>query len=293
MKSMTSYAAREKAIIARAGAKEYPLTLRCEIKSFNNRHGEYSVALPALFSPHEGAIRSLIAEHMKRGKIYCTIAVSSGEQPVSVSVDEGILAGVRNSLARAGVADLSAALSMIPFNLLFSIIPETLDEGTVALVLALVRETLVDADRMRTVEGENTRRDILRIVGVMNDALGTIRGRAAENTERQLAVLKENLASLLAGRSYDEERMIFEAGLIASKVNINEEIKRLESHFAQISGMLAGDGPMAKELEFLAQELLRETNTIASKAQDIGIIRATLVIKNSIEEMKEQLRNVE
>lgn len=293
MKSMTSYAVREKAVIARTGTKEYPLTLRCEIKSFNNRHGEYSVTLPAVLSAHEGAVRALVAEHRKRGKVYCTIAVASGEQPLAVAVDEGILAGVKNALVRAGITDAAAAVSMIPFSLLFSIIPESLSDETVAAVLSLVRETLVDADRMRTVEGENTKRDLLRIHAAMTEALSVIRDAAPANAARQLAVLRENLAALLAGRPADEERMLFEAGLLASKVNINEEIKRLESHLAQTAELYNADGSAAKELEFLAQELLRETNTIASKAQDISIIRATLTIKNAIEEMKEQLRNVE
>ncbi|MBI4979611.1 MAG: YicC family protein [Spirochaetes bacterium] len=292
MKSMTAYAQVKRDVTLTAGgAAASTLTMRCEIKSLNSRYSEFSVSLPAILNQYEPGIRGILNEGISRGKVYCAVRIEAGRQPLTVMLDEGLLSGVRSALAKAGIKNEDTLLAAVPFDQLFTVVPPEFDDASKEAVLALVRETVAKLDEMRSAEGDNTRKDIERMLTTIASDVAVIRTHAKENVERQMALLRENIHTLTNGAAVDESRIVQEAGMLANRVNINEEMVRLESHLQQAGGMVKKEG-VSKELEFLAQEMLRETNTIASKAQHIDIIRATLSIKSLIDEFKEQLRNI-
>src|SRR5213595_4019395 len=130
-------------------------------------------------------------------------------------------------------------------------------------------------------------------LGALEQAAGTIEQRAPERLTAELARLKKAVAELAAGVQIDEQRLAVEVALMADRVDITEELVRLRTHLAACREALVADGAVGKQLGFLAQELLREVNTIGSKANDAGITQAVIAMKGELEKFREQLDNLE
>src|SRR5437762_173013 len=156
-----------------------------------------------------------------------------------------------------------------------------------------LRERLRQLLGMRAREGTALAAELGGRLGALEQAAGTIERRAPERLTAELARLKKAVAELAAGVQIDEQRLAVEVALMADRVDITEELVRLRTHLAACRTALATDGAVGKQLGFLAQELLREVNTIGSKANDAGIAQTVIAMKGELEKLREQLDNLE
>jgi len=145
----------------------------------------------------------------------------------------------------------------------------------------------------RTREGKVLAEDLLSRVAELANGTATIRGLAPERIVRERDRLTRSVAELLDGRPAPEERIAQEIAILADRLDISEELVRLESHFAAVRELLAADDPIGKELGFLAQEMGREVNTVGSKANDATMARVVVTMKGELEKFREQLDNLE
>jgi len=146
---------------------------------------------------------------------------------------------------------------------------------------------------MRAREGAALAVELVGRLGALETGAATIEQRAPERLTAELARLKKAVTELAAGVQVDEQRLAVEVALMADRVDITEELVRLRTHLAACREALASDGAVGKQLGFLAQELLREVNTIGSKANDSGITHTVIAMKGELEKFREQLDNLE
>jgi uncharacterized protein (TIGR00255 family) len=158
----------------------------------------------------------------------------------------------------------------------------------------LVSRALAGLDAMRRAEGERIRAELERLLDVIEAGAARIEARSTESREAQKAALLERVRALVGELGLEDARLYQEVVRAVERHDVAEEVQRLRSHAASVRELLSGDGaPAGKRLDFLAQELMREANTIGSKVQDAAAIREVVELKAAIERLREQVQNVE
>ena len=291
IKSMTGYGS---AVYSENG-KKYSV----EIKSVNNRYSDISVKAPRIYGFLEDALRKRAAERIRRGKadIYVTVE-NDGADSGSVSVDISLAAQYMKAFLQ-----LSDSLG-IPCNMksedflriqdVFRVekAEENEDEITAAAKKAL-DGALDRFEEMRLREGAKMLGDLQTHLAVIKEETAHIEAHAPEIVEQYRKRIEERVRDILGTAPYDETRLLTEAAVFSDRVNVNEEIVRLKSHISQFSEMLASDEPVGRKIDFLIQEMNRETNTIGSKSNDLEASKIIINIKAEIEKLREQIQNVE
>jgi uncharacterized protein (TIGR00255 family) len=272
-----------------------------ELKSVNAKGLDLRLRLPAGWDAVEGPVRSHAAQVLARGNVYGTLtAERKGVAPI-VRVNEpvlnAVLATVKSLAGRVQAAEprLDGILSLKG-------VIEVLDEdeseddrrAAEAAVIAGFRATVAELAAMRSREGEalgqilNQRVAEMAALAARADAAP---GRRAEAIKARIA---EQVAVLLdTSNRFDPDRLHQEAILIASKADIREELDRLASHVAQVERLIADGGAIGRRLDFLAQELNREANTLCSKSNDVELTNIGLELKSVVEQFREQVQNLE
>jgi uncharacterized protein (TIGR00255 family) len=281
IRSMTGYGAAE-----RKGFK-------VEVRSLNHRYLDVNVRMPSFLMEHEIPVRNLIKDQFARGKFDVTISLTDKRQ-FKVRANKELAREIYHT-----ILDLQKTLS----------IPGSLDIGFLSWYREFLlteepsysAEELYDAlhdavtrvDEMRRKEGESLRKELEfhagRVEALRVDVEELSRGMALTHKE----VLSRKVAELISGMPIDENRLAQEIALLAQKSDITEELARLRSHVQQFNAFLSGSEAIGRKLDFLMQEMYREANTIAAKADDIRIINLTIEIKTGIEKLKEQVQNIE
>ena len=146
---------------------------------------------------------------------------------------------------------------------------------------------------MRATEGKTIADDLAKIVANIGEALSKAEQRAPKVVEEYSQKLRAKITELLSGVEIDEARLLNETAFFADKADINEEISRLHSHIAQFTSALSSDQPQGRNLDFISQEMGREINTMGSKSNDTELTNLVVYMKNELEKIKEQIRNVE
>ena len=146
---------------------------------------------------------------------------------------------------------------------------------------------------MRAVEGEKLKADVMDRLATIEETVGKIEEGSAQRVENYTQKLYARLQTILQDQNIDQARILTEAAIFADKTAVDEETVRLRSHIAQYREILNTDGPVGRKLDFLTQELNRETNTIGSKCQDLAITRMVVDTKAEIEKIREQIQNIE
>lgn len=290
MKSMTGFGKSK----AADGGRE----LTIEVKSVNNRYLDVNIRIPRGLNYVEDTVRKAIQGVVKRGSVDVFFSYTdSGERSKKLNVDK--------ALARAyadAAADLSRSLgltndysvsSLFRAQDIFSVISGDDDEQ---VLLSLVKKCITDAlaalDAMRRVEGATIKSDLTAILASIESGIQIIRERSGKVVDELIKRARNRIAELLGDTPIDECRLLNEAAFYTDKCDINEELQRLDSHIRQFRAAMKEDGT-GRKLDFLSQELLREANTVGSKCNDIAITEIVLTIKNDIERLKEQIRNIE
>jgi len=267
---------------------------RVEIRSLNSRFLDIHIKAPPYLNQFDVPFRNLLKERFSRGKFDVAVSVSEG-----VSADFKVnseIAGRLYSVFKKLREDLSLSgeidINMIAgFHQLYLETDIAYDEDALYEVFRQAMDSLLD---MRKREGDCLAAELLKLVdslAAMNDRIKDVTG---EDVTRQIAEkFNERLKALLAEKDFDINRILQEAALMAIKLDISEEIARIDSHEKQFREMLSGNDIIGRKLDFIVQELNREINTITSKSSDYAITSLTVEMKSLIEKMKEQVQNIQ
>lgn len=276
-----------------------------EMKAVNNRYRDVSVRMPSVLRPLETDIINVLNKYNLRGKIDIFINfVNNSDNKKQLSVDKDLLAAYYNSLQEieATVKKLHKKAKFDKVSLLdLAAYPGIINEEDVQLNLEeikpLLLNTVTEATdafvKMKINEGENLKKDLISRTGVIANLVQQICTAAPERLENYRAHLVETLHSLLAETDIDENRIIQECAIMADKMDITEELVRMDSHLQQFGETLNTEGNIGRKMDFIVQEMNRETNTMASKANNALIAKLVVEIKGELEKIREQIQNIE
>lgn len=290
--SMTGY--------GEAHRQEGPLTVAVEVRTINSRYFKLSVRCGEGYSALEQDVESVVRQHIRRGTVQVSLRVD-GAQSDAFRLNRGVLVGYRKQLdelraqwPEADAVPLSALL-MLPG----VVVENPASAADVAAEWPLVRKTLEAAlanlARMREDEGRAMGNDLSANCAVISTELQQVERRAGLVVEAYRGRLEERLRKVLAEFevTLDPADLIKEVSIYAERSDISEEIVRLRSHLDQFDELMKHQESSGRKLEFLTQEMFRETNTIGSKATDVQIARHVIEIKAAIERIREMIQNVE
>ena len=295
IQSMTGY--------GRAGCSVEAQRFQIEVRSVNHRHLDIQVRLPRLLSPLEPDLRRRVQECVQRGKVDVVVslpvaAAGPGELHIDREVAAAYLAAARALGDEHGIdGELPAARLLTLPGVARTVERELPEEALAPAVGAALEEALAGLLAMRRSEGvalERELRERLQTVTALLEAIearsDSVQSAVRERLRKRTAQLQQETGLL------DEARLHQELVLAADRLDITEEIVRLRSHVEQFGAALSseeGSGPLGRRLEFLLQEMVRETNTIGSKASDAPVAHQVVELKSQLERMREQVLNVE
>ncbi len=273
-----------------------------EMRSVNHRYNDITVKLPRFLISLEDRIKKKTAENVFRGKtdIYISFETLSSED-VEVKLDEALAAAYAEKLKHLreiiGVpqADDGRILELTArFPDVITVEKAQKEEEVLWEILLPALENAVSRFLvMRETEGENLKQDILQKGEKIRALVAGVKERAPLVVEEYREKLNRRLEDILGNVEVDPQRVAQEVAVFADRGCIDEEITRLESHLIQLDGILREGGQVGRKLDFLVQEMNRESNTIASKANDVQIVQATIALKSEIEKIREQVQNLE
>lgn len=291
VRSMTGY--------GRAQAERGGRDITIEIKSVNARYFEYSSRMPRSFAFLDDRLKKLVNATISRGKTELALTVvnvSAPEASVSANLElaKSYLEAIRSISHTLEVRDDVTASTLARFPDVFTARKAETDEDQLWQDVRAVAEAAVENFiAMRAVEGEKLRADIEARLDWLEEAVGEIEALSAQRVPQYKEKLYARLKALLADTSIDEARVLTEAAIFADKTAVDEETVRLRSHIRQYRDILQLNEPVGRKLDFLTQEMNRETNTIGSKAQELDITRKVVDMKAEIEKIREQIQNIE
>ena len=292
IKSMTGY--------GRAREMLHLRDITVEVRSVNNRYLDCTVKLPRMYAFAEDAIKQCVQQAVSRGKVDVYITVDASAADVAkVTVNRelaGQYAAALQELAQVcgqtGYSVSPETLSRFPDVLTVTKADEDLETVSADLCTVL-REALDAYNAMRAVEGKKLAEDISHRLDVILDNTARVEQRSPETVAEYRAKLTARMQEVLQSATVDPQRILTEAAIYADKVAVDEETVRLRSHVSQLRTMLESDEPMGRKMDFLIQEVNRESNTIGSKCSDVAIAQVVVDLKAEVEKMREQVQNVE
>lgn len=291
LKSMTGYGRNEQII----GNKK----ITVEVKSVNHRFSDYSIKVPRQYGFLEERLRALAGEYAARGKIDVFVGIEvCGEADRTITLNlpmaQQYMSAMRLMCSELNIPDDISASSLARFSDIF--VSETKSEDEEALWSAVetaARAALSAFSQMREREGGRIEEDLRRRVDYMRSLALKIDERSPQVVAEYKGKLYDKIKELLDGHEVDETRVLTEVAIFADKVAVNEETVRLSSHYDELENILSSGEPAGRKLDFLIQEINRETNTIGSKASDIEIAKIVVELKGEIEKLREQIQNIE
>ena len=294
IKSMTAFGRARNTV----GGKD----ITVEIKSVNNRFFDCSVKLPRAFSFLEEKIKPYLqSKSVARGKVDVFIGIDIVDTPdVCISIDEGYAAAYVSALRALGekfaLKDDISVMSVARAGDVFVIKKSEEDtEKDWADLRVVLDEAIEKFLAAREREGENICRDLRGKVDSIRQKVNEIEALSLSDTQSYREKLEAKLREMLSDNRivFDENRILTECAIFADKIAIDEELVRLRSHFEGFEDILGSGEPAGRKLDFLVQEINRETNTIGSKCQNASIARLVVDIKCEIEKIREQIQNIE
>ncbi len=289
--SMTGY--------GRAQSQRNGRDITVEIRSVNSRYFEYSSKMPRAFLCFDDAIKKALNARISRGKVELGLQVRDVEgkdQRIAADVElaRSYLEAIREVAGSLELRDDVSVNSLLRFSDIFTTVAVPQDEEQLlADILSVVGEALDRFVAMRQVEGDKMKEDIFSRLDFLEKAVARVEADSAQRLEKYTERLYAKLKVLLEDQNVEESRVLTEAAIFADKTAVDEETVRLRSHIRQYRDILTEGGAVGRKLDFLTQELNRETNTIGSKCQDIEITRLVVDMKAEIEKIREQIQNIE
>ena len=289
--SMTGY--------GRAGALLHGRDIKVELRSVNSRFFEYSSRLPRSCMFMEDKLKQLVAARVSRGKVELNLsvqAVTAADTVVTVNwpLAQGYHTALQELAERLELKnDVTAGMLARFPDVLTQTAAPTNEAELWEDVQAVAQQALDAFVSMRAQEGTKLKADVVNRLETVEALVAQIEQNSAGRVQAYSEKLYARLQELLGDRNIDEGRLVTEAAIFADKTAIDEETVRLHSHVAQYRDILEMDEPIGRKLDFLTQELNRESNTIGSKCQDVAITRLVVDLKSEIEKIREQIQNIE
>lgn len=291
IKSMTGY--------GRAQDIVNGMNITVELKSVNHRYFEFFSRIPRNFGFIEDPLKKYIQTRVSRGKLDCYVSIEILEaQPTQVIINHPLAAGYINALNELAetynLRNDSSAVNIARYPDVLTIKKEAEDEEKIFESVKVVAEKALDKFiEMREREGQRLRDDVLGRADVIRQRLAFIEQQAPVTLENYTNRLRQKMEDLLNNKTIDEQRLMTEVAIFADKIAIDEETVRLHSHLNQLDSMMNSDESIGRKLDFLVQEINRESNTIGSKSQDVDIVKSVIEIKAEVEKIREQIQNIE
>lgn len=291
IKSMTGFGRCEKV------TDEYKISV--EMKAVNHRYLDLSIKMPKKFNYFESGIRNLLKNDIQRGKVDIFINYEDYTENKLCLKYNGVLAaeymdyfrkmeeqfGIQNDIKVSNLARMPEVLTMED-------VPE--DEDSMwKLLSGTIEEAAAHFVESRVREGENLKNDLLGKLDYMLELVGYIEERSPKIIAEYRAKLEEKVKELLGNTTLDEGRIATEVTIFADKICVDEETVRLRSHIEHTRSELLKGGSVGRKLDFIAQEMNREANTILSKANDLEVSERAIALKTEIEKVREQIQNIE
>jgi uncharacterized protein (TIGR00255 family) len=288
VKSMTGF--------GHAEADDEALLASVDIRSYNNRFLELSVQLPSYLSVLEPRVRGLLTGRVERGKVEVIVRISELAERGTIVVDQALA----SSYVRA-MQDLSTLLGtgerphlahLVRMEGIFKVRKERDEERFWSLVKRMVEQALAGFEESRNREGAHTHADIAEQISIVERELAAAASLAPALETRIREGLRARLAELV-GDQYEESRLLAETAQQLARFDVNEELKRMGAHLAAFRGAADSGGACGRMLDFVCQELHREINTLGSKSVMLELDQCVLRMKEALEKIREQVRNVE
>lgn len=291
LKSMTGFGRAQKEIDG------YVITV--ELKSVNHRYFEFSSRVSRQYGFLDEKLKSYINGKVSRGKIECYVTIEAlNTDTADVVVNHTLATAYVNALKEIAETyelkdDFGAStISRFPEVLIVRKSDED-EEKLWGYVQEVCSEAIDKFVAMREVEGSKMKDDIYSRGQFILDCVSYIEERSPQTVKEYNDKLVERVHELLGDVSLDESRILQEVAIYADKVAVAEETVRLRSHIEQLNTFISSDEPVGRKMDFLVQEINRETNTIGSKANDVDIARKVVDIKAEVEKIREQIQNIE
>ena len=291
IRSMTGY--------GRAQSMINGMEIAVEIKSVNHRYFEFSARYPRAFGFLEEKIKSYVASRVSRGKVDCYVSVNIIESAgINVLVNHPLAEGYVNALRELSDkyhldGDIKA-FQIAKYPDVLTVTKSEIDEDEIWQAVLPVAEEAVSAFvKMRENEGERLKTDILARGDTILETVSVIEKRSPESVAAFRQKIEAKMKELLGDVQIDEQRLLTETAIFADKIAVDEETVRLRSHIEELHSMMESKEAIGRKLDFLVQEINRETNTIGSKIQDVTVSRMVVDIKSEIEKIREQIQNIE
>ena len=291
IKSMTGFGAGD--------AETADFKVHIEVKAVNQRFLETNYHMPYSMNMFENQLTKKIKEYASRGKLDINIRFQDlRDKAVTVKVDKGLVAAYGQALQEiSSQLELSApvtAAQIASYPDVLKLNEENADlEAAQPVLMQAMEQALESFVAMREAEGQNIQRDLLARIGTLENFVGELEKLAPEIVAAYRQRLENLLREYLAKEDIEESRIIQEVALFTDKVNYTEETVRLRSHFDQFRQIITAGEPVGRKMDFLIQEMNREINTVASKANSAGAAQFVVDVKSEIEKIREQIQNIE
>lgn len=291
IKSMTGF--------GRAEAQDEQHKFTVEIKSVNHRYLDFNIKMPKKLSFFDSAIRTLLKAYMLRGKVDIFISYEDFTQSHMIlqynqDVASQYMAYFKKMADTFGICNDITAAELGRFQDVFTMEEVDSDEkelwGLLEQVLRKACEQFVET---RKTEGENLRTDLLQKLDQMFEKVGMVEERSPQILQEYRQKLEDKMKELLSDTQIEESRIASEVIIYADKICTDEETVRLKSHIRHMKEVLADGEGIGRKLDFIAQEMNREANTILSKANDLETSNLAIDLKTEIEKVREQIQNIE
>ncbi len=275
------------------------MDITVELRSVNHRFFEYSSRLPRAFGFLDEKLKSFLQERIARGKVDVSVYIDVTDAPgaevaVNRTLAQAYAAAARELSEVCGVHNDLTARSLMLLPDVITVRRAAEDEDAVwTAVRGVTEQALERFLAMREREGARMREDVLNRRQTLLEAVAFIEERSPRTVREHMDKVQTRMRELLDGAAVDEARLLTEAGLIADRLAVAEETVRLRSHLDQLEALVNADEPVGRKLDFLVQEINRETNTIGSKSQDLSLTRRIVDMKSEIEKIREQIQNIE
>ncbi|MDY4587775.1 MAG: YicC/YloC family endoribonuclease [Oscillospiraceae bacterium] len=270
-----------------------------EIRSVNHRYYEFSSRLPRSLGYVEEKLKSLLQGRISRGKVEVSVLLSNVEAAdekitINHEIVKEYIDALRSVKEEFGLTDDLSLSNILRIPDAFTVVKtETDEEQLWEDIRVTAEEALEHFISMRENEGARMKQDILSRLDKIEEWVGVVETRSPQVVEDYRKRLYDKMCEVLSTTNIDEGRILLEAGIFSEKTAVDEETVRLRSHIAQFRSMLESGEPVGRKLDFLVQEMNRETNTIGSKVQDIEVTRIVVDQKSEIEKIREQIQNIE
>jgi len=287
IKSMTAFAKQQ--LQRKAG------TISWEIRSVNSRYLDVNLRLPELFRPLEPKLRQLSSKYLQRGKVDVTLRYQAGEVTNrEIVVNRSMVKGLKNALGKLEQRGIKAKYTDPLRILSWSGVMQVIEGDQSAILknsLSLFTKTLKELDQARIREGKNLQKLIEQRLSKMRVELTSVHKKIPGILQKQRNKLLNKFNELKL--EFDSKRLEQEMLFMAQKIDVDEELDRLETHIKEIRRILTKGGVAGKRLDFLMQEMNREANTLGAKSVSEITTKTSVELKVLIEQMREQIQNVE